>query len=73
MLQGREEDARRIEYCGLVHFTDGVEGMLKRIKAAQQFVADFGGATECGFGRRPPDTIQALLRIHSQVAKPVSG
>ena len=60
-------------YLGLVHFTDGVEGTLKRIKAAQQCVADFGVATECGFGRRPPDTIPELLRIHSQVAEPVSG
>jgi hypothetical protein len=60
-------------YLGLVHFTDGVEGTLKRIKAAQQCVADFGVATECGFGRRPPDSIPALLRIHSQVAEPVSG
>ena len=58
-------------YLGLVHFTDGMEGTLKRIKAAQQFVADFGVATECGFGRRPPDTIPELLRIHSQVAEPV--
>jgi len=60
-------------YLGVVHVTDGVEGTLKRIKAAQQFVADFGVATECGLGRRPPDTIPALLRIHSQVAEPVSG
>jgi hypothetical protein len=60
-------------YLGLVHFTDGVEGTLKRIEAAQQLVADFGVATECGFGRRPPDTIPELLRIHSQVAEPVSG
>lgn len=29
-------------YLGLVHFTDGVEGTLKRIKAAKQFVTDFG-------------------------------
>jgi hypothetical protein len=60
-------------YLGLVHFTGGVEGTLERIKAAQQFVSDFGVATECGFGRRPPDTIPELLRIHSQVAAPVTG
>ena len=59
-------------YLGLVHFTGGVEGTLQRIKAAQQFVSDFGVATECGFGRRPPDTIPELLRIHSQVAMRVS-
>jgi hypothetical protein len=60
-------------YLGVVHFTDGVEGTLKRIKAAQQLVVDFGVATECGFGRRTADTIPELLRIHSQVAEPVSG
>ena len=59
-------------YLGLVHFTDGVEGTRKRIEAAQQFVADFGVATECGFGRRPSETIPDLLRVHSQVADPVS-
>jgi hypothetical protein len=58
-------------YLGLVHFTDGVEGTQKRITAAQQFVADFGVATECGMGRRNPETIPELLRIHSEVATPV--
>ncbi len=60
-------------YLGLVHFTDGVEGARKRIAAAQQVVADFGVATECGFGRRPAETIPELLRIHSEVAAPVSA
>jgi hypothetical protein len=59
-------------YLGVVHFTDGVQGTLERIKVAQQFVADFGVATECGFGRRPPGTVPELLRIHGQVAEPVS-
>jgi hypothetical protein len=58
-------------YLGLVHFTDGVEGTQKRITVAQQVVADFGVATECGMGRRNPETIPELLRIHSQVATPV--
>ena len=58
-------------YLGLVHYTDGVEGTRKRIQAAQQVVSNFGVATECGFGRRSPETIPALLRIHSEVAAPV--
>jgi hypothetical protein len=57
-------------YLGLVHFTDGVEGTRRRIEAAQRVVADFGVATECGFGRRPSETIPDLLRIHSEVAAP---
>lgn len=57
-------------YLGLVHYTDGVEGTRRRIEAAQRVVADFGVATECGFGRRSPETISDLLRIHSEVAAP---
>ena len=55
-------------YLGLVHLTDGVEGTQQRIEAAQRVVAEFGVATECGFGRRPSETIPDLLRIHSTVA-----
>jgi hypothetical protein len=58
-------------YLGLVHYTDSIEGTQKRIKAAQRVVKDFGVATECGFGRRSPETIVDLLRIHSEVAVPV--
>lgn len=60
-------------YLGLVHIADGVEGTRRRIAAAQRVVASFGVATECGFGRRPPETIPDLLRIHSEVAAPVSA
>ena len=54
-------------YLGLVHYTDGVEGTRRRIKAAQGAIGDFGLATECGMGRRPPETIPDLLRIHAEV------
>jgi hypothetical protein len=59
-------------YLGLVHLTDGVEGTRRRIATAQRIIADFGVATECGFGRRPPETIPSLLRIHREVADPIS-
>lgn len=59
-------------YLGLVHFTDGVEGTRRRIAAAQRVVPEFGVATECGLGRRPPETIPDLLRIHAAVAAPVA-
>ena len=55
-------------YLGLVHHTDGVVGTNKRITTAKKYVSDFGIATECGFGRRSPDTIPDLLRIHTKVA-----
>lgn len=53
---------------GLVHYTDGVEGTRRRIASAEKIVSDFAIATECGFGRRPAETIPELLRIHAQVA-----
>jgi len=55
-------------YLGLIHFTDGLEGARQRLSAACNHVGRFGIATECGLGRRPPDTISALLDLHAQVA-----
>ena len=55
-------------YLGLVHFTDGIEGTRKRLEAASEVAAGFGIATECGFGRRRPDTLPQLLQIHAEVA-----
>ena len=54
---------------GLVHYTDGIQGTVKRLAAARKFVDDFAIATECGFGRRDPATVPELLRIHAAVAK----
>ena len=54
-------------FLGLVHDTDGAAGTRKRIAVAERFVSNFGIAAECGFGRRPPETIPGLLRVHSQV------
>ena len=56
-------------YIGLVHYTDGVEGTRRRLAVATRYVSDFGLATECGFGRRDPETIPDLLRIHRTVAE----
>ena len=59
-------------YLGLVHLGDGVEGTRHRIATASEVCPRFGVATECGFGRRPPETIEELLRIHGEVAEPWS-
>jgi len=57
------------ELClGLVHYTDGVAGTRKRVATAERHVASFSIATECGFGRRDPQTIRELLRIHAEIA-----
>jgi hypothetical protein len=55
-------------YLGLIHFTDGVEGSRRRLAAARNVIADFGIATECGFGRRAPETLAQLLKIHAELA-----
>lgn len=54
-------------FLGLVHDSDGVEGTRKRIAVAAKYARDFGIATECGFGRRPPETIPNLLRVHAEL------
>ena len=58
-------------YLGLIHLTDGIDGARRRANAAKRVVSDFGVATECGFGRRPPETIPALLGLHQIVARDV--
>lgn len=56
-------------YLGLVHFTDGIDGGKRRIAAAEKFRLAFGIATECGFGRRPPETVRQLLELHAELAR----
>jgi hypothetical protein len=58
------------ELClGLVHYTDGLEGSKRRLATARKFAGKFAIATECGFGRRKPETIPELLRLHAVVAE----
>jgi hypothetical protein len=54
---------------GLVHHTDGLEGTARRMAAARKYAPNFAIGTECGFGRRKPETIPELLRIHAEAAK----
>lgn len=54
---------------GLVHYTDGVAGSRERLSVARRFADRFLVATECGFGRRAPETIQRLLEIHLEVVE----
>jgi hypothetical protein len=53
---------------GLVHYTDGIEGTRRRMDTANRFVSNYLVATECGFGRRAPQTIPALLQLHLAAA-----
>jgi len=56
-------------YLGLLHFSDGVTGATHRLHAAEEFVGEFGIATECGFGRRPADQVVPLLQLHVDVLR----
>jgi hypothetical protein len=58
-------------YLGLVHFTDGAQGTMRRIETASRHCRSFGLATECGLGRRPSNTIAALLDLHAALALPI--
>src|SRR5262245_14049275 len=53
---------------GLVHMTDGFEGTLARAGEAKKHLREFLISTECGFGRRPPEQVPQLLRLHADVA-----
>jgi hypothetical protein len=55
-------------YLGLIHDSDGVEGAAIRIATAEKFRRNFGIATECGFGRRPADSVFPLLNLHKEIA-----
>jgi hypothetical protein len=56
-------------FIGLVHMTDGTEGSLKRLATFRRhYNGPFGVATECGWGRRQPETIPALMQVHREVA-----
>lgn len=59
-------------FLGLVHHEDGTAGAIKRIAAARPAIAgaglaEFGIATECGFGRGPAERTAPLLRLHGDI------
>jgi len=52
---------------------DGVEGARRRIEIARKYLRDFGVATQCGWGRRPPsDKLEGLLDLHVATAAALS-
>ncbi|KAH6868904.1 hypothetical protein B0T10DRAFT_419179 [Thelonectria olida] len=64
---GRHLDQTKL-YLGLVHPHD-LEGTKTRIAAAEKVIAEFGVATECGWGRitRPGD-LQSIMDICREVS-----
>ena len=51
-------------YLGLIAENDGI-GDLARIAAASKVVPAFGVATECGWGRKNPERVPALIAAHA--------
>jgi hypothetical protein len=64
-------DLRNVDakvFLGLVHLQDGVAGTISRAQTARRHLAHFGIATECGLGRRQPETLDEVLWIHREAA-----
>lgn len=57
-------------YFGVARFGD-LEGTQKRIEEAKKFAPEFGVATECGWGRTPPEEIEETMRLLAEVSEPV--
>ena len=56
-------------FLGLVHDSDGAAGTRKRMATADKYCSDYGISTECGFGRREPETVAPLIGLHAELAK----
>jgi hypothetical protein len=59
-------------YLGLLHHDDAA-GDQARIVAARRVVADFGVASECGWGRTEPSRLAGLLDGHRRAAETLAG
>jgi ubiquinone/menaquinone biosynthesis C-methylase UbiE len=58
-------------FLGLIHAADRDDGALRRIAAARRHVADFGVATECGWGRGGAAAVTGLLALHRGLTSPL--
>jgi len=68
-LEGLRLNSETELYLGLIHLSDGIGGYRRRLKSAVATRSEFGIATECGFGRRPPETVLELLKLHALAAR----
>ena len=59
-------------YLGVLHPGEPAEETRRRIAAAHEFVADFGLATPCGWGRLPPRHVPELVAAHATLSRPVA-
>jgi hypothetical protein len=55
-------------FLGILLPVDGVEGMQRRKATASRYLADFGVAMYCGFGRQPGQNGMETMREHQRAA-----
>jgi hypothetical protein len=53
-------------YVGMIH---SMESFESRLKIARKYLADFGLAAYCGFGRIPPEKMPQILQDHLSAIK----
>ena len=58
-------------FLGIVLPLDGVTGLRRRHATASRYLADFGVAMYCGFGRQRGEDGMETMREHSRVARSV--
>jgi len=56
-------------FLGLVLPADGEEGLARRHATASRFLADFGVAMYCGFGRQPGEDGEETMSEHARVVR----
>ena len=62
-LEGLKLPENTTVVMGLIHHNN-TEGDVARITAAREFLANFGIASECGWGRTDPGRVPGLLESH---------
>lgn len=66
-LAGLQPGGARV-YLGIILPVDGVPGLRRRKATASRYLADFGVAMYCGFGRQPGKDGMETMRDHQQSA-----
>ena len=60
-------------YLGIVLPLDGLTGLRRRHATASKYLADFGVAMYCGFGRQPGADEMETMREHARVVRALRG
>jgi hypothetical protein len=58
-------------FLGIVLPIDGVDGLRRRHATASRYIAGFGVAMYCGFGRQPGEDRDETMREHARVVRSI--